>query len=95
MQYDIVLKKLFFTNLTPRVRGGLWGKNICYHVASFCDSKKCGLHHDNVLKMLNFDLLTPSPRVLEEIEGSAGKTFATMLQHFVIPINLICNMSMF
>ena len=53
------------------------------------------MQYAHVLKKINFDLLTPSPRVLEEMEGSAGKTFATMLQHFVIPVNLICNMSMF
>ena len=29
------------------------------------------------------------------VGGSAGKIFATMLLHFVIPINLICNMTMF
>ena len=27
--------------------------------------------------------------------GSAGKTYATMLLHFMIPIILICNMTMF
>ena len=46
---------------------------------------------DHVLKQLNFDLLIPTPRV---VGGSAGKIFATMLLHFVIPFNLICNMTM-
>ena len=64
MLHDIVLKKLNFYSLTPRVRGGMWG-NICYHASSFRDFNKVGLYHDLVLKKLNFDLLTPSPRVLE------------------------------
>ena len=54
------------------------------------------MQHDIVLKKLNFDLLTLSPRVVGEGGGgSAGKTFANMLLHFVIPVNLICNMTMF
>ena len=44
------------------------------------------MQHDHVQKNLNFDLLTPSPRVVGEGGGgSAGKTFATLLLHFVIP----------
>ena len=35
--------------------------NICYHVAAFRDSLKFDMHHDDVLKMWNFDLLTPTP----------------------------------
>ena len=38
------------------------------------------MQHGHVLKMLNFDLLTP--RVREG--GSASKIFATMLLHFLI-----------
>ena len=56
------------------------------------------MQHGIVLKKLNFYLLTP--RVREGRlggggGGSASKIFATMLPHFVIPINLICNMTMF
>ena len=56
MQHDIALKMLIFYSLTPRVRGGVCGENICYHVASFRDSNKIGLHHDHALNKLNFDL---------------------------------------
>ena len=49
------------------------------------------MQHDHVLEMFNFDLSTPTagPGV------SAGKIFATMLLHLVIPFNLIYNMTMF
>ena len=64
MQRDIVLKKLIFDILTPRVRGGgLRAKYLlpcCWH-AAFCDSFYFDLQHDHVLKKSNFDLLTPSP----------------------------------
>ena len=40
---------------------------------------------------LNFDLLTPKVKGL----GSVGIIFATILLHFVIPMNLICNRTMF
>ena len=43
------------------------------------------------LKVWSFD---PYPRVLGE-GRSACKIFATMLLHFLIPFNLICNMTMF
>ena len=50
------------------------------------------MQFDHVLKKLNFDPLTPSSRVVGLVgEGSACKIFATMLLHFVIPFNLICN----
>ena len=65
MQHDIVLKKLNFDHLTPRVRV-VCGQNICYHVATFGDSNKFDMQHDYVLKTLNFDNLTPSPRVVGE-----------------------------
>ena len=48
------------------------------------------MQHDNVLKKLTFDLLAGSGTW-----GSAGKIVATMLLHFVIPFNWICNMTMF
>ena len=45
------------------------------------------MQHDNVLKKLNFDLLTLSQG--KGGGGSAGKMFATMLLLFVIPFNFI------
>ena len=55
------------------------------------------MQHDHVLKKLNFDRLTPRVRVGGGGGGGvyAGKIFATMLLHFVILFNLICNMTMF
>ena len=50
--------------------------------------------HDIVLKKLNFDLLTPRVKGGGG-GGSAGKIFGTLLLHFVIPFNWICNMTMF
>ena len=48
------------------------------------------MQHDFVLKRLNFDLLTLRVR-----GGVVGKIFGTMMLHFfVIPFNLICNMTM-
>ena len=76
MQHDIVLKKLNFDLLIPRVRGGM-GANICYHVATFREFNKFDMQHDHVLKKLIFYLLTPSPRVVGGGGGSVGKMFAT------------------
>ena len=48
------------------------------------------------LKKLNFDLLTPFPRVYGE--GQRAKCLllcCCILLHFVIPFNLICNMTIF
>ena len=53
--------------------GGVCGQNVCYHVAAFRDSHLFDMQND----IVNFDLWTLS----EEGEGSAGKTFATMLLH--------------
>ena len=53
------------------------------------------MQHDHVLKKLNLDLMTPSLGSWGEGGGSASKIFATMLLNFVIPLNLICNMTMF
>ena len=41
------------------------------------------MEHDHVLKILNFDLLTPSQR-LGGGRGSAGKIFATMSAYVVV-----------
>ena len=46
------------------------------------------MHHDIVLEKLIFDLLAPRFR-------GVGKISATMVLHFVIPFDLICNMTMF
>ena len=54
------------------------------------DSLQFDMQHDNVLKKLTFDLLAVSGTW-----GSAGKIVAIMLLYFVIPFNLICNMTMF
>ena len=51
------------------------------------------MQHGHVLKKFIFDLFIPSARVVGE-GGSVGK-IATMLLHFVIHFNLICNMTMF
>ena len=71
MQHNHCLKKWNFDLLTstPEVSGS---------AAEFCDSLKCDMQHDHVLNILTFYLLTPSPG------GSAGKTFATMLLHFMV-----------
>ena len=86
MQHDHALKKLNSVLLTPYPRvlgdGSLRAKYLlpccCIH-----DSFKFNLQHDHVLKKLTIDLLTCQRHV-----GSAGKIFATMLLHFVIPFNL-------
>ena len=51
------------------------------------DSLQDDMHHDHVLKKLNFDLLTPQDRGM----GSTGKIFAAC----AIPLNLICSMTIF
>ena len=57
MQHDIILKKLNFDLLTPRV-SWVCGQNICFHVATFRHSNKFDMQHDHVLKRLNSDILT-------------------------------------
>ena len=59
---------------------------------SFVISFKLLMQYDHFLEKLNFDLLTPFPG---SGGGSAGKKNATMLLHFVIIINLVCNITMF
>ena len=41
------------------------------------------MQRDQILRKLNFDLLTPSPRVVEK-GGSVDKIFATMLLHLFV-----------
>ena len=43
---------------------------------------------------MNFDILTPSPSVVEGW-GSVGKICVTILLLFVIPFNLICTKTIF
>ena len=67
-------------------------QNIYYHVAAFCDSNKFDMEHDQDLKKLNFDTLTSSPR---SGVGGCGQNICYDATAFVIPFNLICNMTMF
>ena len=60
MQNEIVLKKLHFDLLTPRVRGGVPAKYLLL-CCCICDSLLFDMQHDHVLKSLIFDLMTPSP----------------------------------
>ena len=50
--------------------------------------------YDHVLKKLNFDLLTPPPG-LGEGEGVCGQNICYHVDVFMIPFNLICNMTLF
>ena len=50
------------------------------HILSFRHSLTFDMQHDIGLKKLNFGLSTPRVR-----RGSAGKIFATIKLHFVIP----------
>ena len=85
------LKKLNFDILTPIPgSGGVWGKDLlpcCFILHSICNMTM-------FYKKLSFDLSTPSPGS-GGVGGSTGKIFATMFQHFVIPFNEICNLTMF
>ena len=47
------------------------------------------MKHDHVLKKLNFDLLTPYPRVLGE--GVCVQNICDHHAAFMISFNLICN----
>ena len=44
--------------------GGVCGQKICYFIGVVRDSLKFDMQHSQVLKKLNFNLLTPSPRVV-------------------------------
>ena len=63
--YGHVLKRLNLPRLVERGAGGLvCGQNICYYISVVRDSLKFDMQHSHVLKKLNFNLLTPSPRVV-------------------------------
>ena len=79
MQHDIVLKKLDFDLLTPKVRGGrVYRQNICYHIAAFRDSLLFDIQYDHVLEKLTFDLLT-HPQGAGGRGVVCGQKIATML----------------
>ena len=65
----------------PHPKGGVvvCRQNICYHAAAFRDSLLIDMQHDDILKKLHFDLLTPSPGLWGL--GSAGKIFGTIMLH--------------
>ena len=97
MQHDIFLTFALLVNRTRGVGGGMQAKYL-HHVTTFRDSIYFDMHHDHVLKKLNFDLFIPSPGSLGVCVGgggAAGKIVATVLLHFVFSFNLICNMTMF
>ena len=68
--YGHVLLRLNLpTRLVERRGGGggggvVCGQNICYYISVVRDSLKFDMQHSHVLKKLNFNLLTPSPRVV-------------------------------
>ena len=49
----------------------MWGTSTC-RIFAFRDSNKFNMQHDHALKKMNFDLLTPSPRVVERWVGGGG-----------------------
>ena len=51
------------------------------------------MQHDHFLKMLKFDLLIPPPGSGGELEGCLS-TKNMHVAAFIIPLNLICNMTM-
>ena len=74
--------------------GGVCAQNICYHVAAFRDSFNLIC---NITIFWTSWVSTywhyPQGRRGGGGRGSAGKIFATILLHFVIPFNLKCNMT--
>ena len=71
------------------------GQNVCYHVAAYVILFKFDMQHDHVLKKLKVTFYPNPPQGRRRIGWSAGKIFGTMLLYFMIPFNLICNMTMF
>ena len=60
MQHGHVLKKLNFDRLTPPLRVGVCGQNICYHVAAFMIPFKLIC---NIITFWKSWILTPPPKV--------------------------------
>ena len=100
MQHDHVLKKLNFNLLTPFPVSGKRDMQAKYLVLCCCnrDSLKFDMQRDHDSGILTY---WPHPKgqvcvcVCVWGGGSAGKIFATMFLYFVIPFNLICNMTIF
>ena len=57
---------------------------MCLH-----DSLYCVMQQDHILKKLNFELLTP------RISRVCGLNICYQVAAFVIPLNMICNMTLF
>ena len=64
VRYGHVLKRLNLPRLVEGGGGGVCGQNICYYISVVRDSLKFDMQHSHVLKKLNFNLLTPCPRVV-------------------------------
>ena len=80
MQHDNVLKKLNLNLLTPWALGGTGGEifatmwlHLWFHLIWYA-LWSC-------FEKVNFDILTPPPRVRLDRRGSAGKIFATTFLH--------------
>ena len=86
MQHDHVLKKIILTPAQGLVGGrrGSAGK-IFAITFPHSDSILFDMQSENVLKKLNFDLLTPGSGDGGE-QGCVDKIFATMLLHSCFPL---------
>ena len=64
---------------------------------SLLDSLQFVMQHDHVLKKLNLNLLTPLPRsgVGGGVGRVCGQNICDHVAAFMIPLSLICNMTMF
>ena len=89
MQNDIVRKQLTYNLFIPRVGGGVLQVKYLLPCSCIHDSIKFDMEHDNLLKKLSIELLTP------RVVGVCEQNIAIVLLHFVISFNLICNMTMF
>ena len=88
MRHDNVLKKLNYDLLTPPHMVGGWagiGGSVDLYIT-------ITLLHPLNLKKLNFDFLTQTQG---RRDGVCGKNMFYYVAAFVIPLNLICNMTMF
>ena len=82
--------KVSFRPFDPN-QSGVWAvcrQHICYQCCCIHDSFLFDMQHDITMFWKSW--------LLSWAWGeSVGKIFPTMLLHFVIPLNLICNMTMF